>query len=59
MFKAGKPVKLIKTTYEDGCVNYVKANLSSFLELRKLLSSLASQRDKDYARKRQQLKYEQ
>ena len=52
LFNNGKPAKLIKTTYDDGCVNQVKAQLATLSDMRKTLSTLAYQRDKDYSRKK-------
>jgi len=50
LFSNGKPIKLIKMTKEDGCVNQVRGAMS-LLELRKLLLNLSIERSKDYARK--------
>ena len=53
LFSGGKPVKMFHSSSEDGCVNQIKPAMGSLTEMRKLLSSLATQRDKDYLRKRQ------
>lgn len=57
--KQGKACKVIKTTREDGLVNQIKGPVGSLLELRKYLLSLSAERNKDYQRKLQQLKFEQ
>ena len=56
--KNGKACKVIKTTREDGLVNPIKGPVGSLLELRKYLLSLSAERNKDYQRKLQQLKFE-
>ena len=57
LFINGKPCKVLKTTREDECINQTKGNMS-FIELRKYLLNLSIERNKDYQRKLQQIKFE-
>ena len=58
IFNGGKPVKILKTTREDNCVNQVRGQIS-LMELRKHLLAISQDRSKDYQRKVQQIKFEQ
>ena len=58
LFSGSKPSKVIKTTREDKCVNQVRGAMSLF-ELRKYLLNLSIERNKEYQRKLQQIKFEQ
>ena len=50
-------MKVIKTTVEDKCVNQIRGAMP-ISELRKYLSQIAVDRNKDYQRKLQQIKFE-
>lgn len=58
IFQNGRGVKVIKTTREDGLVNQIKGATGDLLETRKYLASLCNERNKEYTRKLQQLKFE-
>ena len=59
IFKNGKANKVIKTTREDGLVNQIKGPLGNLTEQKRYLLSLATERNKEYQRKVQQLKFEE
>ena len=58
LFQGGKPYMVVKTTREDKCINQIKGSLS-LLELNKYLLNLSIDRNRDYQRKLQQIKFEQ
>jgi len=49
---------VIKTTRDEGLVNQIKGTTGDLLETRKYLASLCNERNKEYQRKLQQLKFE-
>ena len=58
LFANGKPVKVLKTTKDDNCLNQIKSSTMNLTELRKYLLNLSIERNKDYQRKLQQMKME-
>ena len=58
IFTNGKPIKVIKTTPDDNCVNQIKSNLT-IPELRKHLLTISQDRNTEHKRKLRQMELEQ
>ena len=57
LFKDGNAFMVVKTTKEDKCINQIKGGMDN-TELHNYLKNLYADRNRDYQRKLQQLKYE-